>query len=288
MKQNYFFHVVSGLAMFFFSLGVTAQQDQPASGRYLSAGQNQIIPSHIVPSLDELYEQSEQLNTSFDSRYQACLTYINENPQKAFDQAQAWRGTGGGWRARHCQALALYALGYTQEAARRMDALAQAVDGGSPIMRAGFYHEAASLWLNANKPIQALTSTTAGLQQKPGDEFLRLARARAYTFMQLYDLAKADLNAVLQTQPDNATSWLYRADVHRHMQNWQQAKTDIEQALVLEPDNIDMALLRGEINEALRQNALDPTLIPETPEAGLIGTETEKHSPPTHQERIDP
>ena len=96
----------------------------------------------------------------------------------AFEEAMIWRDQGGGRRARHCEAMALFALGHEDEAAHRLDQLASGADGGSDVMRSNFRLEAANFWLAAAEAEKAKASVMAGLEYETNhthkEQYLRL------------------------------------------------------------------------------------------------------------------
>lgn len=201
---------------------------------------------------------AEDLTASFDQKHKSCLEQIAVDADLAFEDAMIWQSDGGGRRARHCVAMALFALGHKEEAAKRLDALANAADAGTNIMRADFYAEAANFWLMANKPLEAYDSTTAGLDLREDHIDLRIARARSYALQGRYDHAETDLTSALEFHPDHAAALRYRADAR-----WQQGKLDaalidIESALMADPESVETALLRGRIKEAVRTDVLKP------------------------------
>ena len=196
------------------------------------------------------------LTAQFDSEHKICLERIADDPELAYEEAMIWRDNGGGRRAKHCEAMALFALDQTEEAAHRLNLLAKAADGGTPQMRADFYSEAANFWLLADLPKEAYASATAGLDLVKSHVDLRIARARAYGALGHYDYAQTDLTSVLVFEPSNASALRYRADARRNLGDLSGAKTDIEAALSLDPAVVETALLRGEINEAIRKASI--------------------------------
>ena len=195
---------------------------------------------------------AENLTESFDTKHKACLEKIAVDADLAFEDAMIWKGDGGGRRARHCEAMALFALGHKEEAARRLDLLAAAPDGGTKDMRADFYAEAADFWLMANETNPAYASATAGLELNEGHMALRIARARAYALQGRYDYAEIDLTSALQFEPDHAGALRYRADARLQQGKTYEAQSDIERALTSDPESVETALLRGRIREAIR------------------------------------
>lgn len=192
------------------------------------------------------------LTTEFDAKHKLCLERIAVDSDLAYEEAMIWRDEGGGRRAKHCEAMALFALGHEGEAARRLDELAKASDGGTPAMRADFYSEAANFWLSANEMTNAFNSASAGLKIKYDHEDLRIARARAYAGTGRYDYAETDLTSVLALAPNRADALRYRADARFKQDKLTEAKADIEASLNADPTQVETALLRGHINEAIR------------------------------------
>ena len=193
------------------------------------------------------------LTESFDAKHKSCLERIAVDNELAFEEAMIWQDDGGGRRAKHCVAMALYALGHEEEAANRLDSLAKASDGGTPSMRADFYSEAANFWLVANEPDRAYKSATDGLALKVDHLDLRIARARAYAMSGFYEYAETDLTSVLTFDPQHADALRYRADTRLQQGRLSEAKVDIENSLAYGPTSVETALLRGQINEAIRK-----------------------------------
>jgi len=104
------------------------------------------------------------LTVEFDAKHKTCLERIAEDSDLAYEEAMIWQDEGGGRRAKHCVAMALYALGHEDEAAKRLDALAIASDGGTKLMRADFYAEAANFWLVDGQADRAYKSASEGLK----------------------------------------------------------------------------------------------------------------------------
>ena len=196
------------------------------------------------------------LTKEFDAKHKECLERIAEDNALAFEEAMIWQDEGGGRRAKHCVAMALYALGHEDEAASRLDALAVASDGGTKKMRANFYAEAANFWLVAHEAERSYKSATEGLKLRKDHVDLRIARARAYAMLERYDYAETDLSSALKFSPNHADALRYRADAKMKQGRLAEAKIDIERALRADPTKVETALLRGQINEAIRLEAL--------------------------------
>ena len=205
---------------------------------------------------------AEDLTTEFDARHKICLESIADDAQEAYELALQWQDEGGNRRAKHCVAMALFALGHEDEAAYRLDTLAGGPDGGGDKSRTKYYAEAANFWLAANEAEKAYASATAGLELEYDHLDLRISRARAYAVSGRYDYAETDLTSVLSLNPDHADALRYRADARFRQDNIKGAQTDIEAALRLDPTSVDTALLRGKIREFVRLQEFEPVSLP--------------------------
>ncbi len=197
------------------------------------------------------------LTEAFDKKHEACLERIAVDSDLAYEEAMIWRSEGGGRRAKHCEAMALFALGHEDEAAYRLDKLAKAADGGSKHMRADFFSEAANFWLAAGNSEKAYSSATEGLKLKKDHTDLRIARARVYAVTKRYDYAETDLTSALVFDPQHAGALRYRADARLNQDKLNAALDDIEAAMALDPESVETALLRGRIKEAIRRQKED-------------------------------
>lgn len=205
------------------------------------------------------HAKAADLTSDFDQKHKACLERIAEDSELALEDAMVWRSEGGGRRAKHCEAMALFALGHEDEAANRLDTLAKASDGGSPSMRANFYAEAANFWLASENPTKAYSSSTAGLEIAKNHIDLRIARARSYAMSGRYDFAETDLTSVLFFDAEHVDALRYRADARLQQDKLSEALTDIEKALSLDFENVETAVVRGRIKEAIRLKGRDDT-----------------------------
>lgn len=215
----------------------------------------QVHVLNVFPVLAMLFAPpvfAADLTQAFDARHKACLEQIGQDADLAYEEALIWRGDGGGRRARHCEAMALFALGHKEEAANRLDALSKAPDGGSPEMRANFAAEAANFWLISDEPERAYASASHGLETDQKHTASRIARARAYALLEHYDYAETDLTSALIFEPDNAEALRYRADARHRQDKLSAALEDIERALAIDPTSVETAVVRGQIREAIR------------------------------------
>ncbi len=198
------------------------------------------------------FAQEISRDVDFDAQHESCLEKITDNPETAFEDAMIWQSQGGGRRARHCVATALFALGHEGEAALRLEKIAKAPDGGTPTMRAGFYAEAAEMWLAVPDARRALAATSAGLKIARSNLDLRIYRAQAYGALGRWDYSETDLISALAFHPGDPRALRIRAETYLQQGNLQKAKADIEASIAADGTNIDTFLLRGKINEAMR------------------------------------
>ena len=213
-----------------------------------------VLAAAVMGSASPAFAQGDAgaLTDRLDRKHAECLERIAEDQELALEEAMIWRDQGGGGRARHCEAMALFALGYEGEAAARLDALAESGEGGSEASRLKYRAEAADLWITAGDATRAYASATAGLAMDERHADLRIARARAYGLNGRYDYAETDLSTVIAFHPDNAEAWRYRADARLRQDKLSDAKLDVERSLDLDLTSVETALLRGKINEAIR------------------------------------
>ena len=196
-------------------------------------------------------EPEKDLTRAMDEQHKTCLEQISQDADMAYENAMIWRGDGGGRRARHCEAMALFALGHKEEAAHRLDQLGAMVGQLSPQMRKNYFLEAANFWLMANETQQAYESASNGLEIDQKDVGLRIARARVYALLNRYKDSEVDLTSALVFEPDNVDALRYRADARHKLGKLDLAKIDIDRAMSSSP-TVETALIRGHIVEALR------------------------------------
>ncbi len=195
---------------------------------------------------------ADNRTAELDLKHKTCLEQIAVNAELAYEEAMIWRGDGGARRARHCEAMALFALGHKEEAAHRLDLLGGMVGQLTPEMRKNYYLEAANFWLLSGETNQAYESATKGLEIDQEDTGLRIARARVYALLNRYKDSETDLTTALVFEPDNADALRYRADARHRQGKLELAKSDIDRAMVLAPTSVETAVIRGEIREAIR------------------------------------
>jgi len=191
--------------------------------------------------------------TAFDLRHEACLDSISADPEAAYETALTWQNEGGGFRAQHCIAMALFGLGRTELAAHRLERLARSPHSVTDGQKADYYFEAVGFWILAEDYKKARAAADAGLELRAEHIDLLLARARASAGLKDYKAAQKDLNQTLSLAPHRADAYRYRADLHLKQEDYKAAMRDIEKSLVLDDSQVETALLRGDIREAIRK-----------------------------------
>ncbi len=186
----------------------------------------------------------EETDRQAARRYAACMALAETAPEEAFDEAIAWRDMGGGDAASHCQAKALFYLQQYGEAARRFEALAQAVKSG-PKFKAELLGQAAQGWMQDNNPQRADDVLTAAVELNSEDPELWVDRGLARAGLRSYQSAVADFTRALELDPDLIEAHAFRGAAHRYLEQLDAAAADLERALALDSEHPDALLERG-------------------------------------------
>ena len=188
-------------------------------------------------------------------RYEACLNGVEANADAAYEEALAWRFEGGGWPARHCVARALIALGDPAEGAFRLQALAEAPDGGPTSMKVLYLAEAGEAWMNAGYPEEARRVYSRAVEFSPQSAPLWLGRARAAAELNEWASVEADSAQAISHEPQNFDAWRTRAQARLELGDLNAAESDMQRALSLtttDEETVSVLLICGQINEARR------------------------------------
>ena len=229
-----------------------------------------IVLTGILTLATGFAASADDRTQEFEEKHKACLEQIAVNAELAYEEAMIWRDDGGGRRARHCEAMALFALGHKEQAAHRLDQLGGMIGQLSPQMRKNYFLEAANFWLMSGETMQAYESASSGLKIDEQDVGLRIARARVYALLGRYEDAETDLTSALEFEPEHPDALRYRADARHKLGKLEEAKIDIDKAMISKV-GVETALIRGNIVEALRVKALkdteeEPTILMPAPE----------------------
>lgn len=197
------------------------------------------------------------ISIELDGLHDDCLDLVAQDAELGYEHGLTWKGDGGGRRAHHCIAMALFALGHRDEAAYRLEILAGEAFVGPPQVRGDLYAQSADFWLAAGENSRAYEVASKGLDIAKDNIDLRLARARAYAQLERWDYAEIDLTSALAFHPGHESALRYRADARRRLGKFDEALRDIEQAMRINPVSVENALVRGQINEDMRLDALN-------------------------------
>jgi tetratricopeptide (TPR) repeat protein len=178
--------------------------------------------------------------------YRACLALAQSKPEEGWEEAIAWQSLGGGDPARHCAALALIGLGKHEEAAKRLESLAQQSRREEAI-RAEMLAQAAQAWGLAGNPDRALADLDTGLELVPGQPDLILDKAVLLAGLGHHPEVIELLSKLLKAQPNRVEALTLRASAQRLLDRTAEAKADIDRALELDPVFPDALLERGMI-----------------------------------------
>jgi tetratricopeptide (TPR) repeat protein len=187
--------------------------------------------------------------------YRACMHLVALDPEEAFEGALAWQSEGGGEPARHCAAAALIGLGHYEEAARRLEALAQGMTAAAPSLRAGVLGQAGQAWHMAGKATRAHAVQSAALQLDPDNVEILADRGITLAGATSYWEAVDDLNRALELAPRRADLLVLRAAAYRFLDALELAGDDIERALKIDPANADGLLERGILHRLKGEDA---------------------------------
>lgn len=182
-------------------------------------------------------------------RYRDCMVLARQNPDKGFDAALAWKGLGGGDAAEHCLAIALMGLEIYDQAARRLEALAQRGRAEAP-RKAALLAQAAQAWLLAGNAQRANDVLGAAIALAAEDPELWIDRAGARAALGRYAEAVQDLDRALAISPGRADALALRASAKRRLGDIPGARADADAALAREPGSMEALLERGILRRA--------------------------------------
>lgn len=180
-----------------------------------------------------------------ERQYRSCLALVHQKAEDALESALAWRDQGGGAPAEHCAALALLELGKHDQAALRLEALAQALGPEGKVNPAAIWAQAANVWLLGDYPERALTAIERGLALEPERAPLLVDRARVLGELGRHAEALSDLDRALALDPRDDDAQAFRASALRQLDRLEEALAAADAALTLNPDNPSARLERG-------------------------------------------
>ena len=176
--------------------------------------------------------------------YAYCLTLAKTKPEDGWEEALAWGSLGGGTPSQHCGAVALIGMGKYEEAAKRLESLAEESRRGD-WMRAQMLEQAGPAWLLAGNVDRADAVQRAALKLVPNQPDLLLDHAITLAQVHHYKEAAAELTDLLSRQPNRVEALTLRASARRYLGDMAGARADIGLALQLEPDFADALVEQG-------------------------------------------
>lgn len=182
--------------------------------------------------------------------YESCLSSLADDPAGAVAMAEAWQATGGGEGARHCQGLALIALGKPAAGAAVLEQLA-GQSSAPPLARASVLGQAGQAWLMVSQPDRAADDASRALDLAPEDTGLFIMRASAEGMLNQHKQAVDDLDAALRLDAARPDALVARAVARRKMGQLDLAQADVSRALALDPDDPDALLERGILRQRM-------------------------------------
>lgn len=177
--------------------------------------------------------------------YQRCIATAAENPDDGFEQAMAWRDSGGGNAARHCVAIALFHLGQPAPAAVRLEELAEGARTAPAVVRARVLAQAGSLWRLSGDFERSHAALTTAIEVAPDQPDLLVDRAATLAAAKNYWEAIDDLNRAIDLEPRYGMAYAFRAAAYRYVDSLDLARDDAERAVRLAPDLPEGWLERG-------------------------------------------
>jgi tetratricopeptide (TPR) repeat protein len=171
--------------------------------------------------------------------YQGCMALARSKPSQGFEAAIAWRDEGGGPAARHCTAIALVGLGQLDEAAQRLEALAQNMNGFGARERAAVLGQAGQVWSRLGDGSRAYAVYTAALNLDDSSFSLWVSRGEVLARAGQYWEAIDDFSAALDRNSGSLNALVFRAAAYRLLDVVDLAADDLTRALALDPSNPD-------------------------------------------------
>lgn len=211
-----------------------------------------ILPALAAGASLLLQSAAAELAAAERARFNACLQTIETDPEAAYEDALDWLSQGARPLARQCAALALIELGEVEEGALRLEALANAPDGGTIADRAVYLAQAGNAWLADGYAKEAATAFSNAIKLSPDDPNLRKDRAAAYLLLDQPTEALSDLDSALELGRFDPETLLLRGQALLALERYDEAMAAVVDALDVDPDNIDVLLLRGRVREAIR------------------------------------
>ncbi len=165
---------------------------------------------------------------------QKCLKHVEEMPDIAAAEAQAWIKNNGGNDAHLCRAFAQGARGMHEDAAREFWALASGFDKRDKGRGVMMHNLSGKEFLAAKDAKNAEGQFASVLKIAPMNSAALIGRAETLMMSEKYWDALDDLNRVLKNNPKNADALRQRGLAWVHLGNDKNAQEDFGRAQDLE------------------------------------------------------
>lgn len=180
--------------------------------------------------------------------YRACIVLTQENVDAGFEAAIAWRDEGGGPPALHCVALALFNMGQLEEAAARLEELADSMPEASNAERASVLGQAGNVMLRLRDLERAHTILSKAIALDDRDAELWIDRGEVLARAGVYWDAVDDFSAALDRAPGHFDALIFRAAAYRLLDVDDLARDDIDRVLSAAPDQPDALVELGALH----------------------------------------
>lgn len=181
---------------------------------------------------------------NLEDTYARCLDAARLEPEVGMEMALRWTRLSGSEPSEHCQAIALMGLGDTEEAASRLEDLADRSTATAPV-RSGLYYQAARGWMDVAAYDQALATLDKSAALSFANTAILLDRALVHAALENYWSAVDDLNQVLDIDQTAIDALVLRGSAYRQLEIADLALDDIERALAADSSNVDALLELG-------------------------------------------
>ncbi len=182
------------------------------------------------------------------------MALARAKPSEGFEAAITWRDEGGGPPARHCTAVALAGLGQLEEAAQRLEALAQNMNGFGARERAAVLDQAGQIWLRLNDGTRAFAVLSAALKLDDRNPNLWIRRGEVLARAGEYWEAIDNFSAALDRNESSLDALVFRAAAYRLLEIVDLADDDLTRALTLDPNNPDALTELGMVRQQKGDN----------------------------------
>lgn len=185
--------------------------------------------------------------------YDTCVALVESNAEAALTYARNWEDAVGpkALAARHCEALALTALGRHHDAAIVMSEVALAMESANAPAsdRAAAFAQVADAWSLAKDETRARVAIDQALALDPNADYL-MQRANIRALAKDWDGVRLDTGEVLAELPTAADALALRASAYRNLGVLAAALEDADRALEIAPHNLSALLERGRVKAA--------------------------------------